>query len=197
MYLSQKHNWVELVSEFQKKFERYNPDIVGQTLLRAKLLKEEFNEYCDAIEAFGKTMAFVSQKAKENPNAEQYDELKERLDTALIEKLDALGDMIYIIIGTANLFGMDIDEAVHRIHLSNMSKLGEDGKPIYNSNGKVMKGPNYFKPKLDDLVDILAGLVYAQKFENSSVSGFNEEKCECCKEDADESCGHCCEEKVN
>lgn len=193
MYLSQEHNWVELVSEFQKKFERYNPDIMHQTLLRAKLLKEEFNEYCDAIEAFSKTIAFVSQKAKES--TPQYEELKERINMALIEKLDALGDMIYIIIGTANLFGMDIDEAVHRIHLSNMSKLGEDGKPIYNSNGKVMKGPNYFKPKLEDLVDISTGLVYAQKFENSADTCFNEEKCECCQKDLDENRSHCCEEK--
>jgi len=63
-----------------------------------------------------------------------------------------LADLLYVIYGYAVTFGWDLDEAFRRVHESNMSKLGDDGKPIKDNNGKVMKGPNYKRPNLKDLV---------------------------------------------
>lgn len=66
--------------------------------------------------------------------------------------LKELADLVYVCYGYAATFGWDLDEAVKRVHESNMSKLDEDGKPIYREDGKVLKGPNYKKPDLSDLV---------------------------------------------
>jgi len=91
--------------------------------LRFKLMSEENEEYLEA--------------AKNND---------------LIEVADALGDMLYILCGTIIEHGMQdkIEEVFDEIQRSNLSKLGEDGKPIYREDGKVMKGPNYFKPKISE-----------------------------------------------
>ena len=72
----------------------------------------------------------------------------------LIEVADALGDMLYILCGTILTHGMQhkIEEVFDAIQESNMSKLGEDGKPIYREDGKVLKGPNYFKPKIKEIL---------------------------------------------
>ena len=72
----------------------------------------------------------------------------------LIEVADALGDMLYILCGTILEHGMQykIEEVFEEIQRSNMSKLGADGKPIYREDGKVMKGPNYFKPQISDII---------------------------------------------
>jgi len=67
--------------------------------------------------------------------------------------LKELADIVYVVYGYAATFGWDLDEAVRRVHRSNMSKLGLDGKPVKNPQGKVMKGPNYKKPTLQDLVE--------------------------------------------
>lgn len=66
--------------------------------------------------------------------------------------LKELADIVYVVYGYAATFGWNLDEAVKRVHESNMSKLGDDGKPIYREDGKVTKGPNYKKPTLSDLV---------------------------------------------
>ena len=73
----------------------------------------------------------------------------------LIEVADALGDMLYILCGTIIEHGMQdkIEEVFDEIQRSNLSKLGEDGKPIYREDGKVMKGPNYFKPKISEILN--------------------------------------------
>ncbi|KAB7531365.1 hypothetical protein F8C76_07690 [Flagellimonas olearia] len=87
------------------------------------------------------------------------EENKEYLEAAnegdLIEVADALGDMLYILCGTILEHGMQykIEEVFEEIQRSNMSKLGEDGKPIYREDGKVMKGPNYFKPDIQSIMD--------------------------------------------
>ena len=72
----------------------------------------------------------------------------------LIEVADALGDMLYILCGTILEHGMQhkIEEVFEEIQRSNMSKLGQDGKPIYREDGKVMKGPNYFKPDIETIL---------------------------------------------
>ena len=87
--------------------------------LRKKLIDEEFNELKDA----------------NNEND-------------LIEVADALTDILVVTYGAGVAFGIDLDKCFKEVHRSNMSKLSEDGKPIYNEFGKVMKGPNYFKPNL-------------------------------------------------
>jgi predicted HAD superfamily Cof-like phosphohydrolase len=93
--------------------------------LRFDLMAEENEEYLEA--------------AKEND---------------LVEVADALGDMLYILCGTILEHGMQykIEEVFNEIQRSNMSKLGADGKPIYREDGKVMKGPNYFKPNISEII---------------------------------------------
>lgn len=88
--------------------------------------------------------------AEEN---EEY--LEAARDNDLVEVADALGDMLYILCGTILEHGMQykIEEVFEEIQRSNMSKLGADGKPIYREDGKVMKGPNYFKPKISEIIN--------------------------------------------
>jgi len=81
------------------------------------------------------------------------EECKEVHDADSTENLlKELADLVYVTYGMAATFGWDLDEAVRRVHASNMSKLGTNGKPIYREDGKVLKGPNYKKPDLSDLV---------------------------------------------
>ena len=80
---------------------------------------------------------------------EELDELKEAMDSRdLLEVADALTDLLYVTYGAGHAFGIDLDKCFEEVQNSNMSKLGDDGKPIYNEFGKVMKGPNYYKPNL-------------------------------------------------
>ena len=85
---------------------------------------------------------------------EELDELKEAMtNNDLLEVADALTDLLYVTYGAGHAFGIDLDKCFNEVQNSNMSKLGEDGKPIYNELGKVMKGPNYFKPNLSKFVN--------------------------------------------
>jgi predicted HAD superfamily Cof-like phosphohydrolase len=80
---------------------------------------------------------------------EELEELTQAMnDKNLLEVADALTDILYVTYGAGHAFGIDLDKCFDEVQNSNMSKLGEDGKPIYNESGKVMKGPNYFKPDL-------------------------------------------------
>lgn len=99
---------------------------IDQYMLRYKLMREENEEYLEAAE-----------------------------NKDMIEIADALGDMLYILCGTILSHGMQnvIEEVFDEIQRSNMSKLGEDGQPIYREDGKVMKGPNYFKPNLKAILE--------------------------------------------
>ena len=84
---------------------------------------------------------------------EELDELKDAIDKKDIKEVaDALTDILYVTYGAGHAFGIDLDKCFEEVQNSNMSKLGKDGKPIYNENGKVMKGPNYFKPDLTKFV---------------------------------------------
>ena len=112
------------------------------------------------METFGQE---VKQKA-EFPNDKittlRYDLIKEELEELRIamerkdikEVADALTDILYVTYGAGHAFGINLDKCFEEVQSSNMSKLGEDGKPIYNDKGKVMKGPNYFKPNLNKFV---------------------------------------------
>ena len=80
---------------------------------------------------------------------EELEELKEAINkNDLKETIDALTDILYVTYGAGHAFGVNLDKCFEEVQNSNMSKLGDDGKPIYNESGKVMKGPNYFKPDL-------------------------------------------------
>ena len=84
---------------------------------------------------------------------EELGELKEAMDKKDIKEVaDALTDILYVTYGAGHAFGIDLDKCFEEVQNSNMSKLGSDGKPIYNDKGKVMKGPNYFKPDLGKFV---------------------------------------------
>jgi predicted HAD superfamily Cof-like phosphohydrolase len=84
---------------------------------------------------------------------EELDELKEAIDKKDIKEVaDALTDILYVTYGAGHAFGINLDKCFEEVQNSNMSKLGNDGKPIYNDKGKVMKGPNYFKPNLSKFV---------------------------------------------
>ena len=84
---------------------------------------------------------------------EELDELKEAMDKRDIKEVaDALTDILYVTYGAGHAFGINLDKCFEEVQNSNMSKLGTDGKPIYNEKGKVMKGPNYFKPNLNKFV---------------------------------------------
>jgi predicted HAD superfamily Cof-like phosphohydrolase len=84
---------------------------------------------------------------------EELEELTEAMQKKdLLEIADALTDILYVTYGAGHAFGINLDACFNEVQNSNMSKLGKDGKPIYNESGKVMKGPNYFKPDLSKFV---------------------------------------------
>ena len=120
------------------------------------------------FEKVGIFMKTFGQEVKTNPSLstnqinelrvslikEELEELKEAMDKKdLIEVADALTDILYVTYGAGHAFGIDLDKCFDEVQNSNMSKLGKDGKPIYNESGKVMKGPNYFKPDLSKFVN--------------------------------------------
>ena len=86
---------------------------------------------------------------------EELNELKEAIKNKdIVEVADALTDILYVTYGAGHSFGVNLDQCFDEVQRSNMSKLGEDGKPIYNDSGKVMKGPNYFAPNLKKVVNL-------------------------------------------
>ena len=92
-------------------------------------------------------------KLRINLIKEELDELTEAMNNKdLLEVADALTDILYVTYGAGHAFGIDLDKCFEEVQNSNMSKLGNDGKPIYNDQGKVMKGPNYFKPDLSKFI---------------------------------------------
>ncbi len=112
------------------------------------------------METFGQEVkskpSFSSEKINDlryNLIKEELDELKQAIDGKnLLEVADALTDILYVTYGAGHAFGINLDDCFNEVQNSNMSKLGTDGKPIYNQAGKVMKGPNYYKPDLSKFV---------------------------------------------
>lgn len=124
----------EMVKEFHQAFEvpsAEKPTEPSEELfrLREDLIAEEFGEFYDAH--FDSVVDF---------------------EPDLIEIADAIGDMLYVIYGTADQYGLDADAIFAEVHRSNMSKLGEDGKPIYREDGKVLKDPGFEQPKLRKVI---------------------------------------------
>ena len=119
------------------------------------------------FESVRKFMETFGQEIKEKPGfpnnkiislrfnliKEELEELKEAMQNKDIKEVaDALTDILYVTYGAGHAFGINLDKCFQEVQNSNMSKLGVDGKPIYNDKGKVMKGPNYFKPNLSKFV---------------------------------------------
>tara|TARA_X000000950_G_C13802972_1_gene614332 strand:- start:603 stop:974 length:372 start_codon:yes stop_codon:yes gene_type:complete len=84
---------------------------------------------------------------------EELTELKDAIkNNDIVEVADALTDLLYVTYGAGHAFGIDLDKCFNEVQSSNMSKLDQSGKPIFNDNGKVLKGPNYFKPNLKKII---------------------------------------------
>ena len=108
------------------------------------------------MKTFGQEVKTLSELGSDKINSlrislinEELEELKKAIsENNIIEVADTLTDILYVVYGAGHSFGIDLDKCFKEVQDSNMSKLGEDGKPIYNEHGKVMKGPKYFKPDL-------------------------------------------------
>ena len=119
-----------------------------------------FNKVKTFMETFGQEIknkpSFSSEKINDlryELIREELDELKEALNNKdLLEVADALTDILYVTYGAGHAFGIDLDKCFEEVQKSNMSKLDEKNEPIYNDNGKVMKGPKYFKPDLSKFI---------------------------------------------
>ena len=115
-----------------------------------------FNKVKIFMETFGQEVKIKPSFSTVKINSLRYDLIKEELDELkvamknndLLEVADALTDILYVTYGAGHAFGIDLDKCFEEVQNSNMSKLDENGKPIYNEDGKVMKGPKYFKPDL-------------------------------------------------
>ena len=119
-----------------------------------------FNKVGTIMKTFGQEVknkpSFITDKINKlrlDLIKEELDELKEAMDNKdLLEVADALTDILYVTYGAGHAFGINLDKCFEEVQNSNMSKLDENRKPIYNDAGKVMKGPNYFKPNLSKFV---------------------------------------------
>ena len=113
------------------------------------------------MQTFGQEIKIKAKFPKEKIVKLRYDLIKEELNELqnaiktkdLKEIADALTDILYVTYGAGHAYGIDLDKCFSEVQRSNMSKLGEDGKPIYNEKGKVMKGPKYFEPNLKQFIE--------------------------------------------
>ena len=112
------------------------------------------------MKTFGQNVKQSSSFSSEKINTLRVSLIKEELDELieamnkkdLVEVADALTDILYVTYGAGHAFGINLDHCFEEVQNSNMSKLDKDGKPIYNDKGKVMKGPNYFRPDLSKFI---------------------------------------------
>ena len=146
-----------------------NTYLVKQQLNENKKDKESINMSNGTnFELVGDFMQIFGQDVKDVPDfpdlktqelrydliSEELAELREAMDADdIVEVADALTDILYVVYGAGHAYGIDLDCCFAEVHASNMSKLGEDGKPIYRDDGKVLKGPKYFEPNLEYVLD--------------------------------------------
>ena len=120
-----------------------------------------FNKVGIFMKTFGQEVKTKPSFSTDKINKLRLDLIKEELSELtdamnnkdLLEVADALTDILYVTYGAGHAFGINLDKCFEEVQNSNMSKLDENGKPIYNEHGKVMKGPNYFKPDLSKFVN--------------------------------------------
>ena len=121
-----------------------------------------FRKVKNFMETFGQDIKNKPSFSTDKINKLRYDLIKEELDELkvaldnkdFLEVADALTDILYVTYGAGHAFGIDLDKCFQEVQSSNMSKLDENGKPIYNEDGKVMKGPRYFKPDLKKILNL-------------------------------------------
>ena len=119
-----------------------------------------FNKVKNFMETFGQEVKTKPSFNTDKINHLRYDLIKEELEELkvamenkdLLEVADALTDILYVTYGAGHAFGIDLNKCFEEVQSSNMSKLDENGNPIYSESGKVMKGPNYFKPNLSKFI---------------------------------------------
>jgi len=122
--------------------------------------KTNFEMVGEFMTAFGQEVRTKAKMPPVNVQALRYDLIKEELQefweatcaNDLVGVADALTDLLYVVYGAGHAYGINLDTCFHEVHASNMSKLGADGKPIYREDGKVLKGPNFFEPELEEIV---------------------------------------------
>ena len=120
-----------------------------------------FDDVKTFMQTFGQEVKIKAEFPKKKIVKLRYDLIKEELNELqnamntknLKEIADALTDILYVTYGAGHAYGIDLDKCFSEVQRSNMSKLGEDGKPIYNKKGKVMKGPKYFEPNLKQFIE--------------------------------------------
>ena len=120
-----------------------------------------FDDVKTFMQTFGQEVKIKAEFPKEKIAKLRYDLIKEELNELqnaiktknLKEIADALTDILYVTYGAGHAYGIDLDKCFKEVQKSNMSKLGEDGKPIYNEKGKVMKGSKYFEPNLRQFIE--------------------------------------------
>ena len=120
-----------------------------------------FNKVGTFMKTFGQEVKTKPSFSSEKINKLRLDLIREELDELneamknkdLLEVADALTDILYVTYGAGHAFGINLDKCFDEVQNSNMSKLDDNGKPIYNESGKVMKGPNYFKPNLSKFIN--------------------------------------------
>ena len=118
---------------------------------KVKTFMEMFGQEVKSKASFGSNK---TNQLRYNLIKEELDELKKAMDNKdLLEVADALTDILYVTYGAGHAFGINLDKCFDEVQNSNMSKLDDNGKPIYNEAGKVMKGPNYFKPNLNKFLN--------------------------------------------
>jgi len=133
----------------------------GQQYKRRYKLMSNFNDVKTFMETFGQMVRTKPQFPDEKTMQLRYDLIKEELNELeqamkskdLKEIADALTDILYVTYGAGFAYGIDLDKCFKEVQRANMSKLGKDGKPIFNEKGKVMKGPNYSEPNLKQFVE--------------------------------------------
>lgn len=121
-----------------------------------------FEKVGDFMEAFGQEVKFVPEfpssdivELRKDLIAEEFEELLQEISNKnILGVADALTDILYVVYGAGHAFGIDLDACFADVHDSNMSKLGENGRPIYREDGKVLKGPNYRPPNLKAVLQI-------------------------------------------
>ena len=117
----------------------------------------------DFMEAFGQSVQvdptwpdFNTRELRIELIQEELEELSDAVaDRDMVQIADALTDLLYVVYGAGHSFGIDLDECFQEVHSSNMTKLGEDGRPIYRDDGKVLKGPSFFEPDLEGILGAL------------------------------------------
>ena len=156
-------NEVKNVIECFRQLKYENIRGKGKMKLNPRADVSNFELVGDFMEAFGQQVEleptwpdFNTRELRLDLIQEELDELAQAMDDRdMVQIADALTDLLYVVYGAGHAFGIDLDECFQEVHSSNMSKLGPNGKPIHREDGKVMKGPGFFEPDLENILGAL------------------------------------------